>query len=175
MELKKILNLDTDEVQAGELRIRAQAKPDYAKMSCWALCLWSRGFRQILTWHESAWPRSISWSSTDSNQLRVSHFCVLFLWDKLCTGTWASFSEITFDHYPFHRNFWRNRGKFCRAIMNTRPDNPLCQHLSHMKTNNVPCFSADRPTSQGNKHPRSRAVQSHWVGAANPPLTTSND
>lgn len=31
MELIKTLNLDSDEIQAGELRIRTKAKPNYTK------------------------------------------------------------------------------------------------------------------------------------------------
>jgi len=50
MELRKVLNLDTDEIQPGELRIRTKAKPNYVKCHA-GHCLWSKSFRQILTWH----------------------------------------------------------------------------------------------------------------------------
>ena len=46
---------------------------------------------------------------------------------------------------------------------------------SHVRTNNAPCFFADRPISQGNQHTRSGAAQSCGEGAANPPLATPSD
>lgn len=151
MEIRKISNLDTDELQAGELRIRTKAKPNCAKMSCWALCLWSRGFRQkILTWHESTWPHSISWSSAESNRLRVSHFLSSSFGPSSVLVPELHFQKSpltitlpTETYEGIEANFAEQSWTLSQTVLSVS----IC---SHTKTNNTPCFFADRPTSQGN-------------------------
>lgn len=166
MELKTILTLDTDEIQAGEFRIRIKAKPDHAKCHA-GHC----AFDQVVLGRSSPGmnphdliARLLIQTSWEPHTFLFCFFCPVmvpelhfqksFLTTALPTGTGTNFAKKSWT--------------LGQTILSFN----IC---SHMRTNGTLCFFADRPTSQGNWHPRSGVAQSSWDGASNASLTTLGD